>query len=412
MNDDKIKKAFDSYRAKDYHQWQKDWDYKLHDVMNESIRPKEKVVVRDETFDANGNPVPAVLEDMEVNRITVPLEQEIVNKHTSFTVGREPELLAEPATPEEQAMLTKVQRVQHDNKILFHNKRCVRAWLSETMVSEYWWVDKESKELKVDIWSPFRGDRLVPQHDSKGSLVGFYRFYELPDPEREGQKVQHAMYINATSVTNYIQERGNEWQEVSAFAHGFAKLPLIYMSRPKPLCDPIRTIRNRIEFTLSNFADCNDYHYAPKLVIRADDFKVHNNNPKGRDKKIVIQGDGDVRYLTWQQSPEVLKVEVEGLLDMAYALTNTPRTSPREISSAGAVSGEAFKYIFVGTNLAVRDHEEVVGEYLQRRINFLLHALATIHPELASAEEMMITPKITPYTLEEGSGEDDTTSNG
>ena len=171
------------------------------------------------------------------------------------------------------------------------------------------------------------------------------------------------------------------------------------MDRDKPLCDLIKTLRSRIEMVWSNSADCNDYHYAPKQIITGD-IEVMNSNPTGRHKTIKLENGGDIKMLTWDQSSEMVATEVEKLEETAYQIMNTPRMSPKEISSTGATSGEAFKYVFAGIRLAVEAHEEDVGEYLQRRVNFLLHALSKIHPELSEAEGMRVSPRLVPYQVD------------
>ena len=77
----------------------KDWNPRLHDIMDEEKYKKIKVLVEMEktvTYeDANGIPhtttEPAKYEMKEPNRIALPIEQDIVNIQTSFTVGTEPE---------------------------------------------------------------------------------------------------------------------------------------------------------------------------------------------------------------------------------------------------------------------------------------------------------------------------------
>lgn len=392
-----IKKAYSSYNARRYEEYRRQWEWQKHDIFDENIRPRDKVMVRDEHWE-EGKLIPAILKDMEVNRIAYPMEQDIVQKHTTFTVGREPLLDCFTTTPTEAKMLQLLTEVSHDTKLKYHNRRVVSSWFSECMVAEYWWVDRDTKELRVELWSPFRGDKLIPEKDGTGKLIGFYRFYSTRDPQ--GREVEWASYITPTDVQGFRLERG-EWVPVAdkSFSHGFSKLPIIYMDRPEPLCHKISTIRDRIEKVWSNSADCNDYHYAPKQIISGE-IEVVNSNPTGRNKTIKLQNGGDIKMLTWNQSSEMVTTEVEKLEETAYQIMNTPRLSPKEISSTGATSGEAFKYVFAGIRLAVESHEEQVGEYLQRRINFLLHALATLHPEVKEAEGMHISPQLVPYSIE------------
>lgn len=395
MRDSKeIEKVLGTYPAQRYADCLADWDWHKHDVFDESIRPKDKVIVRDERWE-DGRFIPAELADMEVNRLAYPFEVDIVNKHTAFTVGREPRLVCEPSTPTERAMLEALEQVGHNNKLKYVNKREVRSWLSETMVGEYWWMDEG--ELKVKVWSPFRGDKIIPVNDEHDKLSEVYRFYTTRDDK--GNEVENVTAIDIAKVETYRKD-GSEWTLVQEFAHGFNKIPFIYMTRPTPLCDNIRTFRNRLEMVLSNSADCNDYHYAPKQVVTGD-ISVANPNPKGRGKTIKLENGASIEYLTWQQSPEVMQTEVKILTDAIYAITNTPQMTPEAISSTGATSGEAFKYVFAGINIAVQEHEEVVGEFLQRRINFLLHALAVSQPKLKDAEGMTIQPVLQPYVVAE-----------
>ena len=71
----------------------KDWDEKQHAVMDEKLRPKRRVMVEDEIRnERNEVTKPAKYELRDVNRISIPIEQDIINIHTAFTVGVEPKM--------------------------------------------------------------------------------------------------------------------------------------------------------------------------------------------------------------------------------------------------------------------------------------------------------------------------------
>ena len=69
--------------------------------------------------------------------------------------------------------------------------------------------------------------------------------------------------------------------------------------------------------------------------------------------------------------------------------------------SGNALSGIAFDYAFLSTHLQVQNHAEVIGEFLQRRINFIISALGAINPsEFSKASKTIdIDTDIVPYTL-------------
>ena len=81
----------------------KDWDESKHSVMDTDKRKPRKVKVKEAILNPDGTvKVPAKYEDREINRIPLPLEQDIVNIHTAFTFGTEPKLTCETEDPKEK----------------------------------------------------------------------------------------------------------------------------------------------------------------------------------------------------------------------------------------------------------------------------------------------------------------------
>ena len=134
-----------------------------------------------------------------MNRISIPLEQDIVNIQTAFTVGTEPSMDCIPTDDDEKKLLDAVKAVFKSNKIKYQNKKIVRAWLSEQEAAEYWYVTdddsfwakfwkkvkttfggkvKPTKKLKSVLWSPFRGDKLYPFFNDEGKMIAFSREYK------------------------------------------------------------------------------------------------------------------------------------------------------------------------------------------------------------------------------------------
>ena len=65
------------------------------------------------------------------------------------------------------------------------------------------------------------------------------------------------------------------------------------------------------------------------------------------------------------------------------------------------MSGVAFDYVFMSTHLNVENLNETVGEFMQRRVNFLISALGTINTSLEAASETIdVDVQMQPYRLE------------
>lgn len=215
-------------------------------------------------------------------------------------------------------------------------------------------------------------------------------------------------FMTITKDKVYQWELTGNWAYNGSFTHGFKKLPVIYMYRPEAYCEKIKSLRIRLEKLLSNYADCIDYHFFPILMLFGD---VQNFSGEFKNRVVELTGQGaNAQYLTWSQVPDTVKFEVETLLSQIYGLTNTPRISFDSLKGSGnAVSGVTFDYVFMSTHLNVENLNETVGEFMQRRVNFLVSALGSVNTTLESASETIdVDVQMQPYRLENLSEKIDT----
>lgn len=398
-----------------------DWDPMLHDVMDKVKRPDAIKVIQEEKRGPDGRVIQMEITAPDpVNRIPIPLEQDITNIHTAFTVGTEPKLTCETDNDTEKELFAVVKQIDRKNKTKYHNKKVVRSWLSETEVAEYWYtvedkgfwrlifnrikkaIGKEAtpdRKFKCAIWSPFRGDKLYPFFDETGDYKALSREYMVKKSATLMET--YFMTITDTDVYTWKQSTGAGWEVVdkSTFNHKFPKNPTIYTWRPYALCRNIKPIRERIETLNSNYADCIDYNFAPKLIAEGRISGIRNKDSRGGI--VETEKGGKLYYLSWQQTPEAAKLEYDNLTEQAYAQTNTPRISFENLKGAGsALSGVAFKYAFMGAHMAVSNHAEVIGEFLQRRYNFLVSAIGSVNKKYEQvSQDIDIDVEIVPYMI-------------
>lgn len=401
-----------------------DWNPERHEIMvdkekypDRRVLEKEGEKVYDEKTERTYE-VEATYKTEPVNRISIPLEQDIVNIQTAFTVGTEPSMDCTAEDDDEKKLLNAVKNVFKSNKIKYQNKKIVRSWLSEQEIAEYWYaVDDDSfwakfwkkvkttfggkvkptKKLKSALWSPFRGDKLYPFFNDEGDLVAFSREYKKK--LMDDSEITCFMTITDKMVFQWDLAKG--YEERTVFAHGFHKLPVLYAYRPEEYCRKIKTFRVRLEKLLSNYADCIDYHFFPLLKLIGD---VEGFMGKIKDRVVKLTGEGaDAQYLTWNQVPDTVKFEAETLTNMAYDMSNTPRISFETLKGVGKASGTAFRFMFMGAHMSVSNHEEVIGEFLQRRVNFIVSALGTINPsEFNKASQTIdIETGLVPYLIDD-----------
>lgn len=421
QNSETIEDAITKIKAKrrteqpDTDQIKKDLDPSLHDVMDKSVRKDEIKIVQPEIIDPMTQKViqSEIKETVPVNRIAIPMERDITNIHTSFVVGTPPDVTCENPTSEEHEVFKLIKTIDRKCKLKYQNRKIVRAWLSEQEICEYWYavpdtgnfwnIDKSigqpQTKLRSVLWHPLNGDTLYPCFSSSGDYEGIGRAYQVPNDDGDNESY---FQVVTESMVYLWKDGDNGWETVEGhpFSHGFEKNPTLYAYRSKPLCADIRPIRERIEVLHSNYADCIDYNFAPKLVAVGE---VTGSQPKGaRGGLVSVEHGGDLKYLSWQQTPETVRLELETLTTTAYAMTNTPRITFESLKGVGnALSGTAFKFAFMGAHMAVENHAETIGDMLQRRYNFLSSAIGTIIPKYKDASETIeISVEIVPYMID------------
>ena len=401
-----------------------DWEPLRHDIMDEKKVAKVKVLTklpRDEYDEKTGvtHHYDAEYQEKEPNRIALPIEQDIVNIQTAFTVGIEPKMNCEPEDSE-VSLLEALKKTMKANKIKYMNRKEVRALLSETEFAEYWYaVDDEGfwkkifkkmaktlgievqpkKKLKCAIWSPFLGDKLYPFFDDNGDLVAFSREFKRKD--LDGVEVTVFMTLVGKKIYTWeISNGGWKPNDAGTFEHEFSKMPVLYCYRGKAYCENIRATRSRLEKCLSGYADCIDNHFFPKLLLFGELDNIFAGDI--RNQMLQMTGDGaNAQYLTWNQSADPVKVEIDTYFNQCYALTNTPRISFDQIKGTTALSGVAFRYVFMAAHMAVENHCELLGEFFQRRVNFLVSALGDINASLKEAAKTIdVEVEIVPYIID------------
>lgn len=398
------------------------WDPNRHEIIVDKEKyPKIKITTKKEkTFtDPTTGKVytePAQTKEVEPNRIALPIEQDIVNIQTAFTVGEEPKINCEPDGKGEEAVLLVLKKILAKNKIRYQNKKIVRSWLSEQDVAEYWYAVKDDGfwaklrrkvaglfgsprpeyRLKSVVWSPFRGDKLYPFYDDDGDLLAVSREYKKKKDDGSYQ----VCFMTVTDTMVYQWDFDSEYTERPAFRHGFTKIPVLYGYCQEAYCEKIQTMRVRLEKLLSSYADCIDYHFFPILMLFGD---VENFSGELRNRVVELTGQGaNAAYLTWSQVPDTVKFEADTLINMIYDMTDTPRISFEQLRGTGnALSGVAFRYVFMDAHMAVSNHAEVIGDFFQRRNNFLISAIGSLNPSLKDASETIDAEvEIQPYMID------------
>lgn len=410
-----------------------------HDVNDKILRPDKRVKVQtvqasDDTLyvttTTSGEVVNEKIE--KVARIAIALQRLIVKRAVAFLFGNEVELKAEPSTKNEEMVLIGLKKIMKAAKSQSINRRLAREVFSCQEAAELWYpvpIEKtytgegtlskvkdavnniignkyhttygfKSKfKVRNAIFSPLRGDTLYPYFDETGDMLAFSREYERTD---EG-KVTHKFFETYTDTKHLLWEMRTEgWTKVEGYPKKIeiGKIPIVFARQEAVEWADVQNLIDRLEKLLSNFADTNDYHAAPKIFTKGE---ITGFSSKGESGAIIEGEEGsDAKYLAWEQAPEAVRLEIETLLNLIYTLTQTPDISFQSVKGVGQLSGITLKLMFMDAHLKVKDKQEFFDELMQRRVSILKSYIAKFNTAIAAeCESLDVEAVITPYMIDD-----------
>lgn len=373
-----------------------EFDQQQHKVMDTSERP-DKIVRSGTPVDDGGDGVTERSEP--VARIALALQKLIVKRAAAFLFGNPVKYYATVENEQQKILYEAVKKIMANVKINSFNRRLAREVFCGTEAAECWFpVESKNShygfdskfKLRVALFSPLLGDELYPLFDELDDMVAFSRQYTVTGG---------STYFETWTADSYIKwEQTKEgWEEVKTAKNIVGKIPIIYACQPAAEWSDVQVLIERLEKLMSNFADTNDYHAAPKIFVTGN---VIGFAQKGESGAIIEGSDGaTAQYLAWQYAPEAVKLEITTLLNMVYTITQTPDISFESLRGIGAVSGVALKLMFMDAHLKVYDKLEIFDDFLQRRVNLLKEFTAKMNIGLAKELNLAITPEVTPFII-------------
>ena len=239
------------------------------------------------------------------------------------------------------------------------------------------------------------GDELYPYFDEYGDLTAFSRQYEVG-------KLKYFDIYTSDNISRYNVTEEPILVEGFPTPNTLGKIPIVYATQEESAYEDVDDLISRLEKLISNFADTNDYHAAPKLFVKG---KITGFSKKG-ESGAIIEGDQNtsVEYLSWANAPESVKLEISTLKEMIFAISQTPDTSFENMKSMGgnAMSGKALRFMFLDAHLKVMDNMEVFDEYLQRRTSIVKAFIGQVNTGMkTSLLNLDIDAIVTPYMVDD-----------
>ena len=166
-------------------------------------------------------------------------------------------------------------------------------------------------------------------------------------------------------------------------------MPVVYYEMPNPYALQIKDLQDNYNQILNELSDVNSQVAYPFLIMVGEMLNVGDKELSeipylerskylldklntGAIKSANLEGDSDLRFVSWNAEPKTLMYEIDNTKDLMYKLTSTPDLSLENIKSITGISGLALQILFLDSEIAKQGDYTLFFE-LKRAMN--LHAL-------------------------------------
>lgn len=313
-------------------------------------------------------------------QIITPYAKKIVKTAVAFEVGAAPTLIAQKNNDLSKQVLAYWEDLRMDDQL----QKIKTIQKSETECALLFYLKKveNSQEIKTKILKHDLG-LMYPFFDENGDMIYFTWIFNTIKDNKSIKNV----YIYTDKICYKYQEENGKNILIENLLHGFSKIPVVYISQDFPEWHDAISLIDRFEVCLSKLGASNDYSGHPMLKIYGEVASMPDKNDDGKTlrfpmKEVTEDGktiNGDAEFLTNSNAPESVKLEMEKLENLIYALTSTPNLSFDNLKgSIGNVSGIALKLLFLDTIIKAKTNEGDNKTMIQRILNVIKSGITTI----------------------------------
>lgn len=319
------------------------------------------------------------------SKIPVPFQKKIVTIAAAFEAGEGVALFPSEVNKlaDEIIRLWRVNRL--DSKLV----DLIVAKKSETESAILFYIDditpnslfnrllgiNNKKEIKCSVLTS-KGGQMSPFWDAKGDMKAFTWRYVFVKGDK---KITYAEVYDDKNRYLLSDESG-DLLLIDTKPHGFGKIPVVYLSQEHTEWHDVSIMIDRFETAISKLADSNDYTGHPFLKLYGEVVSMPKKEDNGKTLRFPVKVTkdgkeikGDAEFLTNNNGPESVKLELEKLEKLINYLTSTPQLSLEDLQGIGSgMSGVAIKLMFLDAIIKAKLNEGGNRTTVERIINVLI----------------------------------------
>lgn len=349
-------------------------------------------------------------------RISIGLEKLLANRINQFTfaipVKRQ---YNTPSNDAQSAIITAIENIYNTAHIDSMNyKRGIAYYAACEMFTIWYTVKRENTiygfpckyKLKCKTYSPMDGVHLYPIIDELDDMVAMSFEYDKQVSETEVVTI----FETFTSDRHFIWKKnnqGNTWEETTAQVMDdgtiesgeeiiINKIPGVYLWRPAPVYAGLGNIRHELEYNLSRNSNVIAYNAAPIVKVKGG---IVGKEKKGESNRIWrVESDGDISYVSWNQSQEAVNNQTSTLLKLYWMLSQIPDISFDNMKGLGNIGYDARQTLLTDARLKINEESGAWKECFEREFNVIKAFLKQMNNAWANElDNITCEHIITPY---------------
>lgn len=383
----------------------KEYDPKLHPVMDKAIYPDK--VVKKKT---KGGGAATSIE--KVTRITRGWQKLAVKRMSGLMFGIPAQRVYNAKNDKEQraaeimeSLFTK-NRIDSLNrqraKMLYACCEFVTIWYFQEQDGATYAGEKTKYKLRNRTYTPMQGDSLYPLFDEYGDLIALSIEYGRKE---NGKNITYFEVFTADEHRRWSWSGNGEYTEEVAEEMNVGKITGIYVKRNEPIWEDESDNVYEAEWALSRNGNYLRKNARPNWVVYCDELVRSSNINKDDDGMGVFNYPSNARagYETWQQATESLKYHVDTIKQNFFMQLQLPDLSYDNMKSQ-AMSGESRKMMFIDAQQKCLDESDIWGEALDREVNVVRALAGIMFPQYADAfNTLQVEVVITPFQINDES---------
>lgn len=329
-------------------------------------------------------------------RVPIALANKIVNTAVGFEFGEPVTLTPSIQNELSDQVLLDWKNARIDDKLIkakTKQKQETQAALlfyfkdlkPDSLINRIAGVNK-NRSISAKVLDCVNSESFYPYFDETGDMKFFVHLFSSNeiDDDFKLSKVNHCWIYDEENV-HKIKKEGSKWNLTSSDKHGFSKIPVVYMSQPKPEHYLVKEAIDRLEVCISRLGASNDYSGHPILFIEGEIYGLPDKESDGKVMRTSVEINedgkkttgGDAKFLTHDNAPESVKLEIEKLEGYIYHMTGTPNLSFEMLKGMGTVATRTLEFMLLDSNIKKLNNQGQNRTDVERCINIIISGIIT-----------------------------------